>query len=297
MKLKSQGNRIVALDNQVNTEPSLIPKMPFSMIVSASKGGGKSTLILNMLLNNSFYNGKFNQIFWISPTAKLDSKTQVLKNTNGITTPNRPLITKINKEIMKQLRGDNTYPKKSITGDIEDYGTQLININEIPTNIPEDHFIENIDLRFLESLMESQKKVIAKFGKELADTILIIFDDCISDRFFKTPASFKYFLNSRHVKCSSIIATQMYHGIPKTLRLNCSAFVLFNTGNDKELKTIHEENNCSIIFKDWIRIYKAVSMPQFGFLVINYMNPLEYRLQNQFLDFIDVSSVQKNIEF
>jgi hypothetical protein len=78
MKLLT-GREIKPLDNQVNTEPSLVPKPPFSMYLSASKGQGKSTTLLNLLLNKDLLANKFNQIYIISPTNKLDEKMQILK--------------------------------------------------------------------------------------------------------------------------------------------------------------------------------------------------------------------------
>ena len=52
--------QITSLDQQVNkSEPSTIPKVPFSMYIVGSKGAGKSTIILNLLVKQEFYRGKF----------------------------------------------------------------------------------------------------------------------------------------------------------------------------------------------------------------------------------------------
>jgi hypothetical protein len=94
MKLLS-GNKIRSLDSQVNTEPSLVPKPSFLMYLCASRGSGKSTTLLNLLLNKDLLAGRFNQIYYISPTSALDSKIDVLKTTPGICTVNKPLINKL----------------------------------------------------------------------------------------------------------------------------------------------------------------------------------------------------------
>ncbi len=75
---------IRALDNQFNNknEPKILPSLPFTSYIVAAKKSGKSTLLLNLLIKPEFLRNKFNQIYFISPTASLDEKTQILKNEN-----------------------------------------------------------------------------------------------------------------------------------------------------------------------------------------------------------------------
>ena len=263
---------IKALDNQVNkSKVSIIPKPPFTMMICASKGGGKSTLILNMLLNPQIFRNKFNQIYIMSPTATLDSKTDVLRR-ESILLKNRALYNRLKRKMRNEILSSDI--------DFEDF-------NDIPTNLDDSNFIDNLDLDFIEDKIDEQRKIIETYGKNIADHILFVLDDLASETKTFMSARFKrlVFL-SRHYKISIIMTTQAYFSIPKAIRLNNSQLILFETGNEKELKTIHEENS-SLSFNEFIRLYNECIDVDFGFLMINYQNPKKYRYSNQFKFFIE----------
>ena len=46
-----KGLAIRQLDKQTNQEETTVPKLPFSCMLTAGKGLGKSTLLCNMLMN------------------------------------------------------------------------------------------------------------------------------------------------------------------------------------------------------------------------------------------------------
>ena len=94
--------------------------------------------------------------------------------------------------------------------------------------------------------------------------------------------------NSRHYKVSIIITTQNYFSIPKPLRLNTSIFVLYFTANEKELKSIYEENNSNKTFKQFNEMFKRVcNSRDFNFLSINYQNNEKFRYGECFERFIE----------
>jgi len=95
--MKFQGAEVKPLDKQVSKEPSLLPKIPFTIQLTGQKGSGKSSTLMNLLMNPDMLKGKFHRIYFISPTAKLDEKINVLKETAGIILINKPLIKAINK--------------------------------------------------------------------------------------------------------------------------------------------------------------------------------------------------------
>lgn len=267
MKLLN-GRVIKPLDSQVNIEPSLIPKLPFSLYITASKGAGKSTMLLNLLLSKDLLAKKFNQIHYISPTAKLDSKTEVLKSIQGIIIPNTKLINKL-KETNKNARG-------IFSDDSENIFTNNIN------------FIDKPNVEFLKELIKEQDYIIKKYTKNLADKILLVYDDTISfQKFWKSEKVQQMFFNSRHYNISIIITSQNYKSLPKALRLNMSQQILFFTSNEDELKSIYAENVSSTNFKEFKELYKTVCQSKpFHFLCVNYQNLPKYRLQSGFEEFI-----------
>jgi hypothetical protein len=262
-----KGNSIKPLDSQVSKEPSLLPKLPFSIYLVSPKGGGKSTLLLNMLLNQDMLAKKFNKIFIISPTSFSDEK---FHNLHNITVPNYLLLSVLKTKIKNKLL------------DFEPPVLGGLNPPAEPVQ-----FIENVSLDFIQTLINKQRFVIERYSKEIADNILLIFDDCIADKkFFNSNLVKKMLFNSRHLKISTIITSQAYKELPKSLRLNQSMIILFFIANEAELKLVYEENSSSVNQKDFLRIFRRVTEKAFNFLTINYQNNTEYRLQENFEKFI-----------
>ena len=273
MKLKFIGNKIRPLDAQINkSEPSLVPKLPFSLQIVGQKGASKSTTILNMLLNKSILGGQFHEIYWISPTSSLDEKLDILKQTKGILKINYPLINEIKKNMKNSKRITD------VTGERD--------VFEFNTSLTESNFIQDVSTDFLEEITNDQKKVIQKYGKKLANEVLLIFDDCSSARkFWNSEITKKLVFNSRHVKISLILSVQTYTSISKAIRLNNSILVLYATANEKEIQNIYQENSNNT-FKEFLKIFKSVTDTPFSFLTINYQNDLKYRYINNFEEFI-----------
>lgn len=272
MKIRN-GREIKPLDNQINSDQSLIPKLPFSMSVIGAKGASKTTTILNMLLSKDLLNQKFNEIFVISPTASLDSKWAVLKESK-ILAINKPLI--------------NAYKKHSNIKKILDSKTDNNEQQEYNQELDDSNYITIPSLEFLKDLIKQQKHVINEFGKEIANTILLIFDDCISNKkFFNSEIVRGCLFNSRHYKISLCLTSQSYFDIPKAIRLNSSLNLIYFTGNMNEMKAIYEENSSGMTFKDFYKIYlDTCNSKPFHFLTINYQNDIKHRLLSGFENFI-----------
>ena len=90
MQIEEKQNEslgVRAYDNQMKKSKSLhpaIPQPPFSLLICSPKGGGKTTLLLNLLYKrhkkkNAFYRHYFDSIYVFSPTFKLDKKLQKMK--------------------------------------------------------------------------------------------------------------------------------------------------------------------------------------------------------------------------
>jgi hypothetical protein len=225
MVFNLQSKKIQPLDHQVNKTNDIDLKIPFSGMICGAKGGGKSSLVLNLLLKPVYFKNKFNRCIFISPTAGMDSKISVLRR-NEFLIPNKKLF-----NLMKKLN------KKLciVSNDTEIEGSY----NDIPKVLTDDDFLEDFDIKYIKNIMAEQKYIIKEYGKEYADNILLIFDDLAGSNFFKSILFKKLLLNSRHHKISIIINTQAYFQIDKTLRLNNSLLCLFETANEQELKLIY----------------------------------------------------------
>jgi len=277
------GIDIKPLDNQFQFKTTLVPNHPFTMIINGSKSAGKSTLLLNMLTSPKIYAGVFNRIVWFSPTAELDEKIHILTKTN-IVLPNVPLA----KAILKNKRNNKLLDQDDNNKVIEPYANVSIDLTGKLKPLDDEDFVSDLELNDLVKIGNSQRKIIKKYSKELADKILIVFDDLAGSNVWNKPLIQKYFFNSRHLNISAIITSQSFNKISKSIRNQNTATILFETGNINDIDNMYDENNVNIDKKTWFKIYYEVVNEPFGFLLVNHKNPVGYKLQNQFKNFIQV---------
>jgi hypothetical protein len=263
-------SKIIPLDKQCNKEPSLIPRHSFFMYVSASRGSGKSTMILNLLTRKEFFKGLFNKILFMSPTASLDKKVRILES-DDITSKNTKLLS-----LIKKLK-----KRKEIMNASE----KLSNFYE---SVEEDsgvEFYDTLDLDEIKDIISINRSITENYGKEFSNKVLIVIDDLIESKNVKSTVLKNLIFKSRHYNISVIISGQSYFALPKALRLNASQMIMFETGSKKEIDSFYEENNAGISFKDFYRLYREIIDIPYNFIVINYQNIKKYRIQSAFEEF------------
>lgn len=259
---------IKALDSQrTNDKPTVMPQIPFSSYVVGAKKNGKTTMLLNILINKDFLKGKFNKIIWSSPTVSFDEKVMKLYDEKGLTIENKELKRKLEAEKIKLKILEEPGGSEELEHGFEAY--------------------EKIDMDFIQELIDEQKAVINKFGKSSADNILIVLDDSIKDKILKSTQFADFIFKSRHYKISIFFLSQDYFSLPKALRLNSSQIILFSTGNKKEIQQIFYENGNGVEWKQFFEIFKEATYKPYSFLGINYDNTdKKYRFLENFDYFI-----------
>lgn len=211
MRIEETPNSVLTVrpfDNQLAPSSDLHPDLlqpPFTLLLVAPKGSGKSTTILRLIYgtrkcnkgkqqsntHHKFYRHFFDKVYVFSPTWELDPKTQRCR-----------------------------IPPDQIFDD------------------------ENTYEDVLEEILEAQAEDIESDGKENADHILLIFSDLAGTKLFTNRKGIlnKIAFNHRHYKISSIIDTQSLRQINPPFRENLSGIMLFaGINNRMELKKIYEE--------------------------------------------------------
>ena len=283
------------LDSQVSHENSFIPQSSFQGMIIAPIGGGKTTLMVNLLLNNLAFKGKFNKIYWVSPTAHLDSKVRefLMKPSERIIIPNKKLMKLLITSSKKNTKTGSMRIGVSGFNSIGECDQDIKTTCEFiettqPRPLIESDFIKNdTSFGFFKDILKEQDATIKKYSKPLANNILVILDDSAAyKKAFLSESTINAVITSRHYKITTIIATQAYYMIPKSIRLNCALKVIFRISNIEEIKQIADENSCDFTRDDFMHIYNRIHETDHAFATINLLNKRGYKLADCFNRFI-----------
>jgi len=291
-KLKDLKIDLIESANKISHPPayhSILPKHEFSMLIVAPKGSGKTNFLCNLILKH--YKGYFHRIIVCSPTIDNDDKWDIVKGTKHLLAENKKLEKiasgRSNKEAVKPIGKvvfkdhDAMLKGKDKEGKDED---------KFDGKIPEDDFFSDLD-QVPEKIGEQQAiiKKLHELGydenaKYIADRLLVILDDQAG--MFKggntNNPMVNYVIKHRHSSSSVIIVTQAYKAIPKTIRTNCNALILFEIPNLSERKVIYEENPEGMSEEEWMRVYKHATHEPFSFLYMNNKFPRGERVYKNF---------------
>jgi len=146
--------------------------------------------------------------------------------------------------------------------------------------LPENRFIKGYDERIVAAIWDEQNEIIKKHGKAKAPHILLLFDDTVTS-ITSSPASLlrKLFFQGRHSKISTIVTSQHYAALPRSVRLNADSSVVFDT-NKKQAMTMADEQ--AIETDAFIEILRNATSEPYSFLVIMYKHPIPSRYQLRF---------------
>jgi len=125
------------------------------------------------------------------------------------------------------------------------------------------------------AILEEQDNTIKEKGFEKADHVLIILDDIVqSNTFLKHEILNKIAFSGTWSKVSTIITSQSYVQIPRRIRLNAHAVLLFHGLTETELDRFCDEHASPYLnkraFRDMIKY--ALNEP-YSFLFYNRTNP------------------------
>lgn len=78
------------------------------------------------------------------------------------------------------------------------------------------------------------------------------------------------------------MVSQGYKEIPKTIRTNWTAVILFEIANQKEVEVIYEENTMGLKKEDWLEMYRYAVTGDYCFLYLNSKKPRRLRCMLNF---------------
>lgn len=101
---------------------------------------------------------------------------------------------------------------------------------------------------------------------------LIVFDDFVTDR--KSIENItSLFIRGRKKNSTVIYLTQSYFATPKTIRLQCNHFLLFNPSDDREIGEIHKNHSCGLNRQHFKAMFHEATETPYSFLYLDIRNP------------------------
>ena len=275
---------------------NVLPTHEFTMGIIAPKGSGKTTLMINLL---AYYAKYFHAIYIFSPTVKNDEKWDWVKE-QDLVLENKPLAKWF--RTFTADKGDNPVVDEPSGGDALAALAGLVDQNilaggkvrdkadRFDGRIPAANFMYEYDEADLARILAGQQHLIdflheQGVTKHLAHRTLFIFDDLVGSTLFSNARGnvFKRFnTNHRHLSNSVMMVSQAYKEIPKTVRTNFSALVIFEIFSDAEIANIHDEFPMGLRKEQWEAMYAYAVTGEHSFLYYNMQKPQTQRIMKNF---------------
>lgn len=201
--------------NQINNRPLEYGVHPFTHIISAKIGSGKTYYLMDLI--KTHYLNYFQKIYVFCPTVNLDEKWQELSTLNS------------NKKLLKKS-GDDYQEGLYVVYDNEDEYNQKL--SELYQEYIHYDMIYNEDIGIYQPIGDSVNQPLKT---------LIIFDDCSGIKEITHGNIIqKLIRKSRHLNISIIYAIQDIRGVAPSIRNNTRLLTLFKCFNEEELTKVYE---------------------------------------------------------
>lgn len=260
----------------------VLPKHPFTLGFIAPKGSGKTTTLVNIVV---FYAKYFHNIFVFSPTIKSDDKWLWVRQ-QDLLVENKKL-----KHFLDNMHNDPDDPETIVAKPPPAaYGQEADETREMWAaepkfngRIPEQCFLDTYDQNTLRQILDQQNsltnfleghsKKIPVAARYLINRVLFIFDDLVGSKLFSDARGNPFTTlntNHRHYSASILMVSQAYKEIPKTIRTQWSALILFCIPNQQEVEVVYSEHPVRLAKKSWMQMFQHATEAPFSFLYINY---------------------------
>ena len=101
---------------------------------------------------------------------------------------------------------------------------------------------------------------------------VIVFDDLVLSSKESQRKMTEMFVRGRHANCSCIYLSQMYHKIPRDIRLNSTHLCIFDVCNKREMSLLSTELNSKMSNSDFINMYCKCTEKPYDFMYIDREN-------------------------
>lgn len=239
------------------------PLLPSIFTYCGARGSGKTYAAVSML--RSFEKkGYITRSFLICPTHKSNRIFENLKTLDEMDCCDEEgKFSKAMNDLMDQIKSD----------------WQIFEDEKKYLKVYKKYVRKSHSLKFEEeSLLEQENYRRPEKLKQPGH--MVIFDDCQNTSVYSNNVRNNLLqhlaIKHRHIPVSICFLVQSWAGLPKTLRLNSVVFLLFKTGNRRELYWIWENFGASIEFEQFMEMYSHAVEEKHSFLYIDTAPKKDY---------------------
>ena len=226
----------VKTDEETIIDCGNLPSHPFFCTLVAGPGSGKTSVIMNILLNPLLYGDSkkktpyWNNIIYISPSYLTDKTLAPLR----------------------KLQQDEDNDKITITAIYED--------------------LENMDV-ILRTICDHLNEMKEEHKEENIKTIIVIDDSStlMNKKSDKTSYIARIVSTYRHIGYSldCLFVSQRYLTIPQQLRVCSSCFLIYRINNKKDLKAICDELGGVFGDDKFLECYEEATQEKYSFMTVD----------------------------
>lgn len=155
--------------------------------------------------------------------------------------------------------------------------------------------IEKLSIKPLKKLLQEQKAKVKSMGKAKASKALLILDDTIGNtQFINSPEFLQIFIRGRHFNISSIVMTQSYVKLPRSVRLQATHAVMFPSFRS-EIERLYEDHGPYQLSKnEWFSMVmqacEKTDQEQWPFFYLDTTKPVEERYRRCLYEILPIPS-------
>jgi hypothetical protein len=158
--------------------------------------------------------------------------------------------------------------------------------------LPEENFVREMEPEMLTNLIAKRKELIEEKGIEWVAKharMCLIMDDVIANRsFLQSEDALKMFALLRHYLCSIIILVQSYTKVPRALRMNANATIVFPAQRVEVEVLLDEITPPELSKREFEEVIKYATAQQYHFLYINRRAKPGQQIRHNLDDIIDL---------
>lgn len=236
----------------------VVPKVHFRWILSGPSRSGKTNLA-RWSLDNHYGKGAkkswFDRVILLSPTAKIDwtwAGLPGLKDKDRIIDPTPQFLSKLLRDMRREIQG-------GANGSSAD---------------------------------ESAMKRMAERRKK-AKKVLVIFDDAIAESgLINSPEFLKIFIQGRHYNISSMVMSQSYMKIPRSVRLQATHLSMFPSRSTEIDRIWQEHGPKELSKKEFYELATYATTPlhdqDYPFMYVDSTAPVNRRFRRNYTEVLEI---------